>query len=138
MKENIDKYLNDVSRKVITEGAIQSPSFNFTDNVMVQVEELNKKHVTTYKPLISKTTWVLIAVGFMSLIVYALISNNHIESSSWLNKIDFNILSNNNVTNTLSSFKLPKILIYAVVFFGLMVCIQIPFLKNYFNKRLEL
>ena len=138
MKENIDKYLNDVSRKVITEGAIQSPSFNFTDNVMVQVEELNKKHITTYKPLISKTTWVLIAVGFMSLIVYALFSNNHIESSSWLNKINFNILSNNDVTNTLSSFKLPKILIYAVVFFGLMVCIQIPFLKNYFNKRLEL
>ncbi|SFZ92633.1 hypothetical protein SAMN05428642_102839 [Flaviramulus basaltis] len=133
MKEKADKYLDDLANKVIKRTTVQSPSFNFTAAVMSQVEVLNKKQTIVYKPLISKTIWVLISVGFLAIIIYALFSGNKVESTSWLNEMDFSAL-----TNTLSSFKLSKTVMYAVVFFGFMICIQIPLLKNYFDKRLEM
>ncbi|GAA4816565.1 hypothetical protein [Litoribaculum gwangyangense] len=137
MNENANKYLDDLSKKVMAHGKVESPSFNFTDAVMSKIETLSKNQATIYKPLISKRMWFLILVGFLALFSYGLFSGNNEESIGWLNKIDFSILSNNNISNTLSSFKFSKTLMYALVFFGSMICLQIPILKHYFNKRLE-
>lgn len=138
MQDKTDKYLDDLTKKVIKIGSIESPSFNFTDTVMSQVEALNKNQSIVYKPLISKKTWTLILVGFLSILVYILFFGTQTESSGWLSKIDFSTLSNNRVSNSLSSFKLSKTFMYAIVLFGIMICIQIPFLKNHFDKRFEL
>lgn len=132
MKEKADKYLDDLTKKVIKESAIESPSFNFTNAVMSQIEVLSKKQEIVYKPLISKTTWGLILVSFLAIIIYVLFSGNEPESTNWLGNINFNV-----ITNALLSYKLSKTFTYAIVFFGLMICIQIPFLKNYFDKRME-
>lgn len=137
MKENADNFLDDLAKKVMKEAPIESPSFNFTDAVMLQVEALNKNQATVYKPLISKKTWVLILVSFLSIIIYIMFFGTQTETSGWLSKIDFSALSNNKLSYTLPSFKTSKIVIYAVVLFGIMFTIQIPFLKHHFNKRLE-
>lgn len=137
MKDNADKYLNDLTKKVFKEASIETPSFNFNEAVMSQVKVLSKSNVTVYKPLISKITWTLILVGFLAITIYVLFYGNQTDSVSWLSKLDFSFFSNNSVLNTLSSLKLSKTLTYAVVFFGLMFCIQIPFLKHHFNQRFE-
>lgn len=136
MKENEDKYLDDFTKKIIKKAALESPSIHFTSEIMSQVAALNDKSVTVYKPLISKKVWFLIALSFVVLCTY-LILGTETEKESWLSTLDFNALSNNNFTNALSGFKMSKTLMYAVVFFGLMFCIQIPFLKNHFDKRFE-
>lgn len=135
MKENADKYLDNLTKKVIKETPLESPSFNFTRSLMSEVSTLNNNSITAYKPLISKTGWLVISVVFLMLIAYLLFG---IEGSSgWYNSLDLSVLSNNKVTNLLSEFSMPKTLTYAVVLFGLMFCIQIPLLKSYFNQRLQ-
>lgn len=137
MNDNTSKYLEDLSRKIIVNGKLEKTSFNFTDAVMFKVEALEKKQVTVYKPLISKTTWVLISIGFLGVFMYTLFFGNAPESTTWLSKIDFSVLSDNALLNTISNFKFSRTLMYAVLFLGFMICVQILFLKNYFNKCFE-
>jgi len=137
MKENDNKHLDNFTKKIIKKTTLESPSIHFTSNIMSQVTALNKNTITIYKPLISKKSWILIALGFISLCAY-LIFNTETEQSSWLSTLNFNALTNNKLTNVLSGFTVSKTLTYAVALFGLMLCIQIPFLKNYFDKRFEM
>ncbi|AUP78240.1 hypothetical protein [Flavivirga eckloniae] len=136
MNENADKYLDDLTKKVIKEEPLERPSFNFTASVMSQVTALSRDDVTVYKPLISKTGWLAISTVFLALIGYLLFGIEQ-ESSSWLSSLDFSALFNNKVTDLLSAVSIPKTLVYAIVLFGLMFGIQIPLLKNYFNRRLQ-
>jgi len=135
MKDNVDNYLDDLAKKVIKDTAIETPSFNFTDAVMSKVSKLSVNKSTIYKPLISKTTWVFVSIVFLAVIFYTLSFGTQTESSSWLSKIDFSVLSTKEVL--LPSFKISKTFMYAFVLFGIMFCIQIPFLKHHFNKQYE-
>jgi len=137
MQEHEDKYLDSFTKKVIKKADIEAPSIHFTSEIMSQVAALNNTSVTSYKPLISKKAWGLIALGFIMLCVY-LVLGAETEKQSWFSTLDFSVLSNNKVSHALSGFKISKTLMYAIAFFGLMLCIQITFLKNYFDKRLEL
>lgn len=133
MKENVDKYLNNLAKKVLKEGQIESPNFNFTDAILSQVNALKISKTLVYRPLISKKAWVLISMIFLAIIIYTLLSGNQTGSLDLFGKIDFSFLT----INPISSLKLSKILMYAVVFFGLMICIQILLLKNHFDRRFE-
>jgi len=136
MKENDNKYLDDFTKKIIKKTSLERPSIHFTSTIMSQVSALNENKVTTYKPLISKKVWTLIALSFTVLCAY-LILGTETQQESWMSTLNFNALSSSKFTNALSCFTLANTLMYAILFFGLMFCIQIPFLKNYFDKRLE-
>ena len=136
MNENADKYLDNLTKKVIKEAPLESPSFNFTASVMSQVTELSNNSITKYKPLISKTGWIVISIVFLALITYMFFGIQG-ESISWFDSLDLSVLSNNKVTSLFSGFSIPKTLTYAVVLFGFMLCIQVFFLKNHFNQRLQ-
>ena len=137
MEDKETKYLDDLSRKVITKTTIESPSFNFTDSVMSRVNALQESKATVYKPLISKTSWILIGFGVLSLVFYILFFGTKTETSNWIQSMDFRMLSNINL-DILPSLTLSKSFTYAVLFFGLMICIQIPLLKKHFDKRFEI
>ncbi|OEJ98941.1 hypothetical protein A8C32_07060 [Flavivirga aquatica] len=136
MKEKENKYLNNLTKKVIQEGSLECPSFNFTDDIMSQIELLDKKHIIIYKPLISKTIWSLILASFFILILY-IVFGTQTESTGWLNKINFSILLNNKISNMLTGFKVSKKFVYAIVFLGIMTVFQVLLLKQYFNKRFQ-
>lgn len=132
MEEKETKYLEDLSRKVIGETTIESPSLDFTNAVITRINELHKSEVTVYKPLISKTAWILIALVVVSYIIFFA---SKTESSNWLTSVDFKILSKINV---LSDVTLSKTFTYAILFLALMFCIQIPLIKNHVDKRFEI
>ncbi len=136
MKENEDKYLDSFTKKIIKKASLESPSIHFTSEIMSQVKALNKSKAIAYKPLISKKAWVFISLSFIGLCTY-LIFGTETQQSSWLNGLDFSLLSDSKFTNVLSGFTMSKTLMYAIAFFGLMLCIQIPFLKNYFDRQYE-
>lgn len=136
MRENDDKYLEDFTKKVVKRATLESPSIHFTSEIMAQVTALNNKQVTGYKPLISKKVWGFIALGFILLCAYFILEPET-QKSSWFDVLDFSALSNNKFSSALSGFTVSKTLMYAVAFFGLMFGIQIPILKHYFDKRLE-
>lgn len=134
MKEE-DKYLESLAKKVIKSTDLESPSFDFTASVMSQIENLDSS-VTVYKPLISKTGWFFIIALILALTVY-LFFGIEAESTSLFGPIDLSVLTNNKITNTITGFSMSKTFMYAIVFFCVMLCIQIPFLKHHFNQRLE-
>ena len=136
MNNLTDKYLEDLTKKMIKETSIKSPSVDFTLSVMSQVSELKSSSIT-YKPLISKWGWLFITMMSLLLFGYILFTTNSTGSSSILSSLDFSILYKNKLFDTLSNFSMSKTFIYAVVLFGLMFSIQISLLKNHFNKRYE-
>lgn len=136
MEEKETKYLEDLSRKVIEEAHVESPSFNFTDVVMSKVNALQESCATVYKPLISKTGWIVISLGVLALVLYTLFFGTKTDTTNWVQAIDFSMFSNINM-DFLPSLSISKTFTYAVLFFGLMICIQIPLLKNHFDKRFE-
>ena len=92
--------------------------------------------MTTYKPLIPGYLWFVGGFLLVAITGYLFLSTTT-EESTWLPALDFSKLTNNNLTQSLSSFSLPKTVLYAILSLGLMICIQIPVLKHYFDKRLR-
>lgn len=134
MKE-ADKHLEKLTEKVLKNAPLERPSFHFTTSVMSKIETLNNS-VTAYKPLISKTGWFFIIASLLSLTIY-LIFSTETASPSLISSMDFSVIFNNKIPNALTNFTLSKTFTYAIALFGLMLCVQIPFLKHHFNQRLE-
>lgn len=132
MKENADRLLERIVEKAVKSSGIESPSDNFTSMVMVHVQA--KGSVTVYKPLISKTGWLVIATCVIAFMVYFYIISG-VESNDWFKKIDFSVLSNNRLTLFFSNLKLTQVTFYAMLACGLMLCAQIPILKYFIDKR---
>ena len=136
MNQQEDKYLDHLAKKVMKEASLESPSFNFTNAVMSQVKAFETNTATMYKPLISKTGWLFISAILLGVISYAIFGTNTADSG-WLSRVDLSVLSNFKVTNLLSGVAIPKTVTYAVVLFGLMLSVQILFLKRHLNKQFE-
>ncbi|WP_299278563.1 hypothetical protein [uncultured Psychroserpens sp.] len=136
MNENADKHLDNLARKVIGKSAIESPSFDFTNTVMSQIKQLSTSKVTTYVPLISKRVWFIVAIAIIGVIVYSIFGSSTADSGL-LDKIGMERFSNLEFNNPLGSLDISPTVIYSVLLFIVMLCIQIPFLKHYFDKRFE-
>ncbi len=136
MKENEDKYLDSFTKKIVKTASLERPSIHFTSEIMAQVNVLSTSKAVTYKPLISKKSWIIITLGFTGLCMY-LIFGTETQQSSWFANLNFSVLSDSKFTNVISGFKVSKTMMYAITFLGLMLCVQIPFLKKHFDKRFE-
>lgn len=136
MKTKSDQHIEDMVDRIMKEVSLDTPSLNFTSNVMMKVDTLMKPVTIVYKPLISKRSWVFVMVAIVGLICYFMLTPS-VKSSGWFSNIDFSVVSNNILTNTISSLKLSRTAFYAIIMLSVMLIIQIPILKNYFNSRLE-
>lgn len=139
MKEQENKAIDALVDKMMKAVDLKSPSLDFTSHIMSQVEELSSSQVTRYKPLISKWVWAIIAIIVITVLGLSLNENTiNNETMSWYSTIDFSLLYNNSISQFFNGITIPKTLLYSVVLFGAMLAIQIPLLKYYFNKRLEI
>lgn len=138
MQDNTEQHLDKLAKKVMTTSSLEKPSLDFTTNLMSKIEDIGVSNTVVYKPLISKRVGTIIFVLVIAGLAFAIFGNN-IQSSGWFDTIDLSVLSDNKVTETLSSFSfsVSNILMYAIVFFGLAFFIQITVLKNYHQKRLN-
>jgi len=136
MNEKVDKQIEKLVERSMKTQSLESPSSNFTSMVMDRVLAIKQSRVTIYKPLISKPMWFALFVVALLVVLYIIFGMKTTETS-WLNFIDLSVITDNRFSNTLSGFKVSKTVMYSVVLFGIMLFIQVPILKNYFNKRLE-
>ncbi|WP_191860320.1 hypothetical protein [Hanstruepera ponticola] len=136
MEKHLDKKLEKLSDKMMQESGLEKPSFNFTNAVMERVEKVSANQITEYKPLISKQAWFVIAVALLP-IAYIIVNNSSSSNSNWFDVIDFNSLFNYQFIDNMFSVTVSKTVLYTIVLFGLMLCVQIPILKNHFDKRFE-
>lgn len=128
-----EKRIEDLVNKLMSADSLEQAPADFTDNVMSQIEAISQSKTIVYKPLIPKYVWWSIAVGFVGLVGYVILSKPNSATSLSdrydLPEVSFNLLDN-------LSFDLSSTLMYATVLLAIMVSIQIPLLKQYFNNRL--
>ena len=136
MQDHLEHRLDKLAKKAVKLSAIESPSLDFTTNVMEQIEATQTSHITVYKPLISKRAWFIIAVLAIGGFGYAIFGGD-LQNTIWLEAIDFNILSDNKVTDMISGISFSKILSYAIGLGGLAWFVQISLTKNLIEKRLQ-
>ncbi len=136
MEENVDKHVEKLTKKVMSTSVIESPSFDFKSNVMAEIKSAHLSNATKYTPLISSRVWVLIGIALVSLLLFILFGDVTV-TAGWLSQIGIERFYNYEIANPLSDLNVPTTLLYAVIFFGIMLTIQIPLLKRYFNQRLH-
>jgi len=131
MKES-DKNIENLIRKMMAEDTLESPSIDFTSKIMTQVLVAEKSKAKSYKPLISKTTWLIIGFGLLGLAVYA----------SLFSGTEYNLGIDKSYTERFSGFfsgiHISKNILYAILVVPFMILIQIGVLKNYFDKKYQL
>ncbi|UFH35479.1 hypothetical protein [Flavobacterium acetivorans] len=137
MNTNENKQIDDLARRVIEKATLESPSFDFTAQIMTQLTDLKQSETTVYKPLISKTAWFVIFIGFAILLGYT-VTGTQSQTLNWFDFPDLNVLLNQKISTSMFQFTFSKIVLYALTLLALMVLVQVSFLKAYFDKRFEL
>ena len=128
MKDKLKDELTGLTDKIMKEASLETPSNDFTINVMSRIEELGTS--TVYQPLISKKMWVVIALGIAALMFLAL--SGSIESMTLFSDLRLNF----DLYKLLPSLSVSSPFMYGVFFLSILLIIQVPFLKYYFDKRL--
>jgi hypothetical protein len=130
MKES-DEYYENLVDKVMAEGTLQKPSADFTSKIMSQILIAEKSKRVVYKPLISKPVWFVIFGCLIAFVGYTIFTGNQTSQYS----SDLSGLYYSKIDNLFPVFQLSSNTSYAVLIVTLMVLIQIPLLKNYYDKR---
>jgi hypothetical protein len=131
MKES-DKNIENLIDKMMSENTLESPSIDFTSKIMTQVLIAEKSKIKTYKPLISKTTWLLIGSSVIAMTVYSMLSNNEVSN------LEIAQLYSEKASSLFSGIHFSKNIGYALLIVPFMILVQIGLLKNYFDKKYEL
>ena len=106
MDKKVNEQIERFTDKLMKETVLEKPSMDFTSQVMLKVNVLSQSEITTYKPLISKRMWTIISVIAVGALVYLFFYGTN--KSSLLASFDLSILSDNKLSNAISSFKFSK------------------------------
>lgn len=128
MKEK-DKRVEEFIGKVFSETTLETPSFDFTSKIMAQVSVLEQSKVKEYKPLISKTVWFAIFGILLAMMGFATFGTSE--------KTQFDFGLSAKIAGSIPSIHFSDATTYSVLIVTIMILIQIPLLKSYFDKRFE-
>ena len=137
MNNDTEKLLDKLVDDMMKEVSLESPSKDFEFHIMSSIKNLSSQEIIIYKPLISKKAWVLLAVGFIAFMVYLIFGVTWKDSESIIT-INYDVLFNNSLTQSLGNLKFSNIFAYAILSLAFMVLVQVTLLKNYFDKRMPL
>ena len=135
MKDNTEQNLEQLAQKVFKESMLDSPSVDFTANILGEIRRQEAK-ATTYKPLISKKAWWLIVIGVVTLFTILLL-NNAGGDLGWFSSVNFDVVFDNRLTQIFSGMPFSSVTTFSVILLAVMIMIQVKMLKGYFNNRLH-
>ena len=129
-----DKNIEAFTKYVIEAAQIDGPSVDFVNKVMKSVKlEKEISSIKIYKPLISKTAWVVIIGAFTVLGVFMLTGSA--QSTSIFSKINFTFLDKLPSVNLFESIHFSNTFTFSFMFFSVLVLFQLLAIKNYFNRQ---
>lgn len=131
MKES-DKNIENLIEKMMAENTLQSPSADFTSNIMSKILIAEEVKIKPYKPLISISTWIFIGVALALLIIY------NVYFTGTENNLEIGKSYTDKISAIVSSIYISKTTLYAILIVPFMILIQIGILKNYFDKKYQL
>lgn len=128
------KELDAFAKKYLSELPESTPSSNFTANVMKNIEQLAvAKKPLVYKPLISIKAWLIIVLAVGVLLFRSVTSS--VKEGFEVPEINFSFLNELNFNNYFEQLSVSSSTLSVVVIFGLMLLIQIIYLKGFFTRK---
>lgn len=135
MEENKDKQLDDFVKKVVKNIGLETPSDHFTQSIMSKIAaQKENSTVTIYKPLISKTGWLVLAAITLFLFAFIIFGNLDLNVG-WLPSIDQVASYKIDFFDTLKQLNLPNTLVYGLMGLTFFIYVQIIFLKKHLENR---
>lgn len=134
MEENKNKKIDAFFKKQFQDIPLESPSKDFTSNIMDMIQQEEVSTTAAYKPLISKKVWILVAAAFTAVFFIPFQKTE----GSLLSEVSFDLsfLQNISFSNVFDGISVSSTVFYGFLFFGIMLLIQVLFLKDHFNKRI--
>jgi hypothetical protein len=131
------KEIDAFAKKYIKEIPAETPSIDFTSNLMGKINELKVVNAKmTYKPLISKKSWFVILAAVIGIVIIPFKSSE--EGLFTLPEINFSFLENINFSGLLESVQVSNTTLYLAITFSALVFVQIFYLKGVFEKRINM
>ncbi|NVK51346.1 MAG: hypothetical protein HWD85_00315 [Flavobacteriaceae bacterium] len=127
--------LDAFAKKYIKELPIETPSVDFTKNIMGKIATLQTTKALEYKPLISKKGWFLVAASIVAVLFFAF--KNTKERLFTLPEINFSFFEKLDFSGLLNGINISTSTVYVLLFFSLLFFVQIFYLKGYFEKRIN-
>ncbi len=130
--EEIDAF----AKKYVKEIPQESPSLSFTANLMQSISQLESvKSTTRYQPLISKKAWFIVLSAVIAILFIPL--NSSKEGLFTLPEFNLSFLEKFRYSGVIENLSISNTTFAITVVFGILVTIQIIYLKGFFEKRLH-
>ncbi|WP_299157210.1 hypothetical protein [uncultured Tenacibaculum sp.] len=129
--------LDAFAKKYIKEISEETPSVDFTANLMDVLLKEEKSEIYKATPLISKKGWFILIGILVTSILYV----SRGTSLTWVKMPKLNLdgyFSKIQISNLFDGITVSNTMLYASFFFTIMIFVQIHYLKNHFTKNLNL
>ena len=134
MENSEDQNIEKLVERMLMKSEIESPSADFTQNVMSAVYASQKIRKIVYKPIFSKRTWFIIFTGIIAIFIYSFLNLNQ---QTPLFQINFSLFKFDRLEKFLPNFRISFLTGYVILLAAIAVMVQIFFLKKHFDKQLD-
>ncbi|HHC78856.1 MAG TPA: hypothetical protein ENK46_03170 [Flavobacteriia bacterium] len=135
MNQKTDKQIDSLLKNVFTESELNNPSADFTSAVISKITGENE--LTAYRPLISKRAWALVVTVLIGMAAFVPIANVTFKKG-WLDTLGISFLSNIELNGLLPAYSFSDSTLYGLLVLTIMIFVQIPILKHYSDKRIDI
>ncbi|MEZ4811717.1 MAG: hypothetical protein R2819_15255 [Allomuricauda sp.] len=119
--------------RVMGETGLESPSKDFTRNLMSKIETQSVSEAVQYRPLLSKKALVAIVAVFIAAFILGLVYAPE-DAKNWIPTFQFEPYFKK-AWGWTEFYTSSKATLYAVLLFGVMFLVQIPWLKRYIERH---
>ncbi|MEC7769644.1 MAG: hypothetical protein VX798_00570 [Bacteroidota bacterium] len=134
MDELEDKKLEAFVDKLMDDAPLESPSVDFTQNVLHKLEAGTSKEVFQYKPLVSGKVLSIAFIAFVALLIFIGSQVGLDSSQGWFKNLNMGAWFHAD-WSWMEGYTSSKVLVYAFLFLGLMFSIQVTLLKKQLSSR---
>ena len=134
MDELEHKKLEAFVDKLMDDAPLESPSVDFTQNVLHKLEAETSKEVFQYKPLVSGRVLSIAFIAFVALLVLIGSQVGLDSGQGWFKNLNMGEWFHAD-WSWMEGYASSKVLVYAFLFLGLMFSIQVTLLKKQLSNR---
>ena len=127
--------LDAFAKKYLKEIPLESPSKDFTENLMSAISQMKPEKSINYKPLISSKGWFLVIAAVIAVILIPFKSSE--EGFFSLPELNFSFFEKVNFSGLTETVQISTTTLYVAMFFSVFVFVQIFYLKGFFEKRIN-
>lgn len=133
MDKHEEKKLEKFVDRLMADAPLESPSVDFTKNLMQRIEVQTQNEAFQYKPIMSRPVLVGLFVAFSVLMVYVISQYGLGDETGWFDKLTWEP-NFKPLWGWLENYTSSKVSVYAVLLFGFLFFVQVPWLKKHMDR----